>query len=259
MTTSTGAHHQRAWNEILDHACAPYRSAGRFAWHFARGKLSRDPVFQTMLARGDLPAQARVTDIGCGQGLLASLLQACAAQQQRGGWPPVWPTAPRAVAYTGIELMPRDVARAERALAGTALQPRFVCADMCHAPLPASDVVVILDVLHYVDHAAQHALLQRVRDALQPAGRLLLRVGDAERRGGFLISQWVDRIVTNIRGHRAPPTWGRPLREWQQLLHTLGFQQVDSVPMSRGTPFANVLLRAQVGHASAQPSGVAPT
>jgi hypothetical protein len=58
-------------------ACAPYRRSGRFAWHFARGKLGRDPVFRGMLERGDLPASARVVDIGCGQGLLASLLQAC--------------------------------------------------------------------------------------------------------------------------------------------------------------------------------------
>ena len=34
------------------------------------------------------------------------------------------------------------------------------------AELPDCDVVVILDVLHYVDHAAQDALLQRVRSAL---------------------------------------------------------------------------------------------
>jgi len=82
-----------------------------------------------------------------------------------------------------------------------------------------------------------------VRDALAPKGRLLLRVGDAASRRGFLISQWVDRVVTLTRGHRVPPTWGRPLAEWTRLLRRLGFA-VRVLPMSAGTPFANVLLIA---------------
>ena len=82
-----------------------------------------------------------------------------------------------------------------------------------------------------------------MRDALQPGGRLLLRVGDAASRRGFAISQWVDRTVTRIRGHRVSPTWGRPLADWTALLQRLGFS-VQSMPMSEGTPFANVLLVA---------------
>jgi SAM-dependent methyltransferase len=110
-------------------------------------------------------------------------------------------------------------------------------------PLPPCDTVVILDVLHYVDHAAQAELLQRVHAALRPGGRLLLRVGDAASKRGFLVSQWVDRIVTMVRGHRVPPTWGRTLPEWIAVLSAQGFA-VQPVPMSQGTPFANVLLVA---------------
>lgn len=246
----------RAWRALLERAAAPYRTAGRFAWHFARGKLGRDPVFRGLLERGDLGAAhgLRVVDIGCGQGLFASLLQACADATRAGQWPEGWPAAPQAAGYHGIELMPRDVARGEAALAGIALAPRLVCADMRAAPLPPCELVVILDSLHYVDHAAQAALLGRVRDALRQgrgAGRLLLRVGDAAERGGFAASQWVDRIVTWTRGHRVPPTFGRPLADWATLLQGLGFA-VQAVPMSQGTPFANVLLVADL------PAHVAP-
>jgi SAM-dependent methyltransferase len=165
-----------------------------------------------------------------------------------GAWPARWPAAPRAAAYTGIELMQRDVARAEAALAGLPLPARWVCADMRNAALPPCDLVVILDVLHYVDHAAQQALLARVRDALSPRGRLLLRVGDMASGRGFAVSQWVDRVVTMVRGHRVPPTWGRSVAEWSALLQRLGFV-VQPLPMSEGTPFANVLLVADLGSA----------
>ena len=237
-----------AWQQLHAAACAPYRPAGRFAWHWARGKLGHDPVFRGLLTRGDLPAQARVVDIGCGQGLLASLLQACADQQTAGHWPQAWPVAASARSYTGIELMATDVARGQRALAGISLAPLLLCADMRTQPLPPCDLVVILDVLHYVNHDDQVAVLQRVVQALQPAGRLLLRVGDAASTRGFAISQWVDRVVTGVRGHRVAPTWGRSLHDWQALLTGLGFE-VHAVPQSQGTPFANVLLVAQCGAA----------
>lgn len=239
-----------AWRQLHEQASAPYRAAGRFAWHFARGKLGRDPVFRGLLERGHLAGRARVVDIGCGQGLLASLLQACSDAAALGRWAPAWPAAPRATHYTGIELMPRDVARAQAAVGSLPLAPRFVCADMREAALPDCDLVVILDVLHYVDHAAQAALLARVRRALGVRGRLLLRVGDQDERRGFAVSQWVDRVVTLVRGHRVPPTWGRSVAQWTELLRSLGFA-VQAVPMSRGTPFANVLLVADVQDAAA--------
>lgn len=237
----------RAWRRVLDDATAPYRAAGRFAWHFARGKLGRDPVFRGMLQRGDFGHGGRVVDIGCGQGLLVNLLHRSALLARSGHWPAAWPTAPVVTAYTGIELMSRDVQRAQAASGALVLPggepPRFVCGDMRHVELPACDLVVILDVLHYVDHAAQDALLQRVREALGPNGRLLLRVGDMADARGFRMSQWVDLIVTWVRGHRAPPTYGRSLAQWQAALQALGFR-VQPVPMSAGTPFANVLLVA---------------
>ncbi|SEA06882.1 class I SAM-dependent methyltransferase [Variovorax sp. YR216] len=236
-----------AWRRLHERASAPYKKAGKFAWHFARGKLGRDPVFRGLIERGLIgEGRARVVDIGCGQGLFVSLLSAMSAMQaQPGEWPSTWPATPAAASYTGVELMPKDVARAEASVGHLRPAPRFVCGDMCTTELPASDLVVILDVLHYVDLDAQEGVLRRVRDALQPGGRLLLRVGDADSRRGFAISQWVDRTVTRIRGHQVSPTWGRPLKDWKALLERLGFS-VDSIPMSEGTPFANVLLVADL-------------
>jgi SAM-dependent methyltransferase len=251
MTTSNMAHASApppirpdaVWRRLLDEATAPYRSAGRFAWHFARGKLGRDPVFRHLLESGLIRRPARVLDIGCGQALLAHLVPASHRAEAAGQWPTAWAAAPALAQYTGVELMPRDVARAQAALAGRD-DARVLCGDMCEVPFPDCDTVVILDVLHYVDLAAQDAVLARVHAALVPGGVLLLRIGDVDRRAGFVVSQWVDRLVTWTRGHRVPPTWGRPLRDWLATLERLGFV-AEARPMSQGTPFANVLLVAR--------------
>lgn len=214
-----------AWRALLDRASAPYRPAGRFAWYFARGKLGLDPVFRHLIAEGLIPAGARVLDLGCGQGLLGSLLQACGP-----------------VRYTGIEWSARDADRARVAL-GASDGATIVCGDLRALAFPTADTVVLLDVLHYLETAAQDAVLARACGALTPGGRLLLRVGDAEARRGYGFSRWVDRVVSGLRGG-VPPVQGRPLSVWIERLRTLGLQ-VEARPMSRGTPFANVLLVAQ--------------
>lgn len=230
------------WDDLLDAASEPYRRSGTFAWRFARGKLGLDPVFRHMLATGLIPPNARVLDIGCGQGLLASLMQACSQFAHQGRWPKGWATAPARVRVTGIEMMERDVERARSSLGDAG---EFLCGDMRTTPFPEVDAVVILDVLHYITVPEQDEVLARVRRALPVGGRLLLRIGDKASRRGFLTSQWVDAIVTRVRGHRVTPTFGRTLAEWKAQLEALGFEVRSEQPMSK-LPFANVLLVADV-------------
>ena len=228
---------------LVDAAADPYRFSGRFAWHFARGKLGGDPVFAGLLRHGLIPDRARILNIGCGQGLLASWLVAAQRLRDAGNWPAHWPAPPAPASIHGIELMPRDVERAQRALGGAA---RFTAGDMCRADFGQADAVVILDVLHYVDIAAQDDVLRRVRDALSPRGVLILRVGDAGAGLPFWCSVWVDRVVTFVRGHRHSRMYCRTLPQWQAALAALGFT-VDTMPMNEGTPFANILLVARLG------------
>jgi SAM-dependent methyltransferase len=228
---------------LIDQASEPYRSAGRFAYNFARGKLGGDPVFRAMLERGLLLGRGNILDLGCGRGLLAAWLRAAQLCYESGAWPQDWPPAPTPRSTRGIELMNRDVDRAHAAL-GPACD---ICqGDIRSAEFGSTDAVVILDVLHYMTQEEQMQVLKRVRAALPARGLLLMRIGDAAGGFRFRYSQWVDKLVMLIRGHASVATHCRSTVQWQELLRDCGFD-VQITPMSEGTRFANVLL---IGHAN---------
>jgi SAM-dependent methyltransferase len=228
-------------SELLDAARAPYRTVGGFAYRFARGKLAADPAYRTILEHGLLQGRRRVLDLGCGLGLLAALLRAAERCAEHGAWPASWPAAPRDLSIRGIELMPRTVERAQRALGAAA---DIVQGDIRSAAFGAADAVVILDVLHYIEADAHRGLLARVHAALAPAGLLLLRVADAAGGLRFRYGQCLDQAVMLVRGRGWIRQHCRSLGEWRALLLECGFDcQIMST--SDGTPFANVLLCAR--------------
>lgn len=232
---------------LLETASERYRGAGRFAWHFARGKLGGDPAFRALLSLGLLAGRTRILDLGCGQGLLASWLQAahdCYTGKGSGPWPGAWPAPPRLRTYTGIELNPSEVQRARIGLAHCDAQVSVLEGNICDTPYPGVDAVVIMDVLHYLDYPAQEEVLRRVHASLAPGGLLLTRIGDAAGGWGFVLSKWVDHLIMLLRSGHWQRLSCRTLADWRTLLERLGFT-VRSIPMSEGTPFSNVLLVAE--------------
>jgi SAM-dependent methyltransferase len=232
-----------SWRDaLLDEACRPYLKAGPglFAYFFARGKLRRDPVFRAIIERGLLSGRTQILDLGCGQALLAAWLRAAARLHDRGVWPHGMPAPPRPRSIRGVELMARDVSRARRALGPDA---DITLADIRECEFGTADAIVLLDVLHYLAAPAQRDVLRRVHAALPPGGVLLLRVGDAGCGLRPRYTQWVDRLVLRWRGHASAAIHCRSVAEWRTLLRATGFDS-DAVPMSEGTPFANVLLIA---------------
>jgi SAM-dependent methyltransferase len=234
--------------QLIDRASRYFQTAGRFAYHFSRGKLGGDPMFLALLERGLLPDRARILDLGCGQGLLAAWLLAARQQFESGEWPAGWPEPGRLADIRGVDLLASDIRRASAALPAPA---RFEQGDMRYVDFAQADVVVIMDALHYVDVAAQNDVLRRVRAALPPGGLFLTRVGNAAAGLGFRLSNWVDRTVAYFRGNRLPPLHCRPLSEWITSLEDLGFS-VETAPMNGSLPFANVMLIARLSGEAAR-------
>lgn len=222
-------------------AAARYPARDRFARHFAYGKLTGDPAFRHLLSTGVIPRGSRILDLGCGQGLLATIIRAAGERHAKGEWPADWAPPPDPSSFRGIDLMPRDIERATFANGTTA---DFVAGDIRLTPFGQADAVVILDVLHYIHFAAQMDVLHRVRLALGAGGVLLLRVGDASNSLRFRYTLLVDRVVMALRGHRIERLYCKPLALWRRELEHLGFE-VEEIPMAAGTLFANVLLVAR--------------
>ena len=226
---------------LLDRATHPYRSAGSFAWHFAKGKLKRDPIFFGLLEHGLIPDSGRLIDLGCGQGLLASWLLEARALYESGVWPEYWPAAPKIDKIWGVELMSKDVNRARTALGD---QAQFVQGDIRTTDFGTADIAIILDVLHYIDYEDQESVLRRVHAALPRGGTFITRIGDAAGGLPFHYSNWVDHTVFFLRGHRLNRIYCRPLKEWLKVLSLNGFE-VEALPMHKGTPFCNIMLIAK--------------
>jgi 2-polyprenyl-3-methyl-5-hydroxy-6-metoxy-1,4-benzoquinol methylase len=225
---------------LVESAAAPFRAAGHFAWHFARGKLRYDPVFLALVARGAFPDGARVLDLGCGQGVLFALLLAAQRRFAASGWPEAWRPPPMQLAMRGIDLRHEAVRRARVALGAHAA---FEQGDVCDAQLGEADVVVVMDVLHYLPPARQEALLGAIAHALPRGGRFITRVADAQAGVRYAVTRAGDWLVTLVRGTLRPRFHTRPVADWTRLLDRHGFG-VEAEPMSAGTPFANVLLTA---------------
>ena len=233
-------YHTEIHRKLVDVASVPYRSAGRFAYGFARGKLWTDPLFIDVVRFGFLSGHRSFLDLGCGQAVFASWLLAAQQLNGSGNWPLDWPAPPQVDCLAGYELMASDVRRGQKAL-----QPwpsvEIRKGNIINEPLPQVDAVTILDVMHYFDHAAQAKVLHKVRSCLNPGGTVVMRVGDASRGWRFELSRRVDQAVTWVRGHGWSQLYCRPVGEWVTALQHEGFA-VEVMESKGGPPFANTFV-----------------
>ena len=228
---------------LFEAATRPYVGAGTFAWRFARGKLRHDPVFFFLLRRGLLPDRESLLDLGCGRGILLSLLKAAKEQYRAGVWPRDWPVPPLNLGLRGIDLSESRVRAARHALGGSA---RVDLCDLRNVDLPPCSVIVMIDVLFYLRNEEQRRLIEKAAGALEPGGLLLLREADADAGFVFQATKWSERIACALRGERGRQLHYRGAVRWIAELARLGFS-VRVEPMSEGTPFANFLFVARKG------------
>ena len=249
QTAQPALHADAFWRSLVAAASAGYRAADAHAYRFARAKLSGDRVFRHVLERRPGRPRAQVLDLGCGQGLLASLLHAAAEAAKGGRWPSNWAAAPEGVRVAGIDPLPLDIQRAITAVGDAAT---FIRGDMRRFELPPCDTAVFFDTLHYIAPQEQGEVLSRVRSVLRPGGTMLLRVGDASRRGRFdsacgSIDSRCCSSRRRLREGRGPSARGLEIDsrgDWDC--------RSNLSPMSGRPPFADLLIVARLPRAARQ-------
>lgn len=239
---STRRHGRHALERRLRDATARrYLPAGVFHWEFVRGKLTYDPLYFGLLKADLLPRAGRLLDLGCGRGIWLALLVKAARLYASGHWRADWPPPPSGLTLSGVDASPANIAIAQGALGARA---ELRVADLRDYQPPTSNVVLLLDVLHYLPAHCQQDLLGRVHAVLEAGGLLLIRDADADAGIRFALTWSAERLAAWCRGHWRQHFHYRGMREWTTLLEGLGFT-VATRNMSARTPFANALIEAR--------------
>jgi uncharacterized protein (DUF2062 family)/SAM-dependent methyltransferase len=220
---------------VIAAAAARYLVAGISAWEVANAKLRIDSVYREVLRRVPLPTCGRILDLGCGRGLMLAMLDA-ARQQASTGAVPAWQ-------LHGIEYRPRIVRLARLALGEAAVVEQ---GDLAQCELPSCRVTLLFDVLHLLPEAVQGSLLDRVHDAMEPGGWLVIREADAHGGWRFWAVEKCNRAMAILQGRWRRQFHFRCRRQWVALLERSGFDVVEH-PFGQDTPRANTLLVARRG------------
>jgi 2-polyprenyl-3-methyl-5-hydroxy-6-metoxy-1,4-benzoquinol methylase len=200
----------------------------RWVKHYARSKLSSDPVYRAV-ANEVVGTVQPLLDIGCGIGLLAHYLHVC-------GHP-----AP----VTGFDYDPRKIAAAIAMATRAGHQHLSFASGDARTSLPDfSGHVVILDILQFFTEEEQNTLLTAAAARVADGAKLIIRSGLRDDSGRFRITVLGDYLAKACFWMKAAPTRYPDAAQFQRVLTAVGLK-VSIKPMWGSTPFNNFLIVAE--------------
>jgi len=229
------------FEKLREETSRRYLDAGVFDWEFVRGKLKYDPMYREILASGLLPRQGTLVDLGCGRGILLALVQTAKALHEGGEWTREMHLPPLCLELVGVERRESMARVARLATAGEAVISVENLSG--YVPQPA-DVVLLLDVMHYMSAEEQTGLVRRVATRLRPGGLILVREPDAALGLRFRWTRWGERLSAILRRDWRQAFCYRTARSWCELIESCGLTTRVS-PMWGSTPHGNVLIEAR--------------
>jgi uncharacterized protein (DUF2062 family)/SAM-dependent methyltransferase len=185
---------------------------------FVRWKMRLDNIFGILL---EDPGQGLAVDLGCGYGMALGMLASRDA------------TRPLA----GCDLDAHRIAAAKTAFAGLPIE--LAVADIRDFPLSPCGLILILDVLQYLNAADQRALLAKCCAALEPGGTLLFRIPDRASR----LTNALDKLIFRRGRVGHGPTVLRAA-EYRQPLEEAGLE-VRERRLRNRLPLAHIVFTAR--------------
>jgi uncharacterized protein (DUF2062 family)/SAM-dependent methyltransferase len=210
---------ERAWRAEIDRL---FQAAPRRGRRFVYWKVRLDRIFWE-LAREDLGTGPAV-DLGCGYGTALAVLALKDPTRE----------------LHGCDLDAARVRTASLALASPNV--RLSVGDVRTFPLPSAGLILILDVLQYLDADEQASLLKRCTAALEPGGHLIFRLPDTTRGFHGWMTRSLDRIIFWVGRVSDRPAY-QTVESYERLLAKAGM--TVAVWRSRNRlPLAHVVIAA---------------
>lgn len=174
-----------------------------------------------------VPKNAKIVDLGSGDGLLANYLAIDEPKRK----------------VLGIELNKKRVEVSPKNLKNTIFQEGSILTKK----LPASDVFILAHVLHHLPSKKdQQSLIKKISRLLKKRKKLVILEIDKEPFIKYLFTWMTDAIIVPILFENILFTsnfYYRPRMEWKKLLTKNGFK-VKMKLVNRGMPFSHVLIEA---------------
>jgi 2-polyprenyl-3-methyl-5-hydroxy-6-metoxy-1,4-benzoquinol methylase len=208
--------------ELLRDTAQRYRASGRFAFHYVRGKLRRDPVALELINLAAAPHFGTVADLGCGRGQFAAcLLQAGLAQS-----------------VIGVDFRQQHLAQATAAMDGLAFSAYYQDYSIDQRVLEA-DTILLIDVLYQLPSEAQAELLLHAAQAARH--RLIVRTANPAQGLRSKITRAVEILCRPFWPNSGREVNAQPINDVVAVMTACGLR-TRIKPCWAGTPFSNVLI-----------------
>jgi len=164
-----------------------YNYLGPYVENYVAWKLRLDPIYRVVDSL--VPLKGDVVDLGCGYGIMSNVLARKSMDRR----------------VVGVDYDERKIAVAQRTFIETS-NASFECADIVSWICPASDAIVLIDVLHYWPEDVQRRIIASAAGALRPGGTLVFRDAFATDETKHRVTSWFEVFSTSTGHNRAGGT-----------------------------------------------------